>query len=81
LPRTTSAVFVTGHTDELGTLVLHRVVPDQFDELYELSRGDYPQLVRLCRERLDIDPPQVAAALADKWQFPPLLARPIALHH
>src|SRR5499433_898827 len=25
LPRTTSAVFVTGHTDELGTLVLHRV--------------------------------------------------------
>jgi diguanylate cyclase (GGDEF)-like protein len=35
----------------------------------------------LCREKLQLDPPAVSAMLAEKWQFPPLLSRPIALQH
>jgi diguanylate cyclase (GGDEF)-like protein len=35
----------------------------------------------LCHEHLQITPPEVSAALTEKWQFPPILARPIALHY
>ncbi len=65
----------------VGTLVLHRVIGEEFDPLFAQAQGDYAALVALCQEKLEIDPPAVSALLAEKWQFPPLLARPIALHY
>lgn len=71
--------FLAGLLANLGSLVLHRVVGEPFDALLRQSHGDSATLSDLCRRHLDLDPPAVAALLTEKWQFPPLLARPIAL--
>ena len=73
--------FLAGLMANVGTLVLHRVIGEEFDPLFARAQGDYAALVALCQEKLEIDPPAVSALLAEKWQFPPLLARPIALHY
>jgi len=71
--------FLAGLLANMGTLVLHRVLPEQFDPLFARAKGDDAVLNRLCRETLEIDPPETSALLAEKWQLPPLLSRPIAL--
>ncbi len=71
--------FLGGLFSSIGVLVLHRVLPQEFDLLFKQAGGDYTRLNALCQEKLDIMPPQVSALLAEKWQLPPLLAMPIAL--
>jgi diguanylate cyclase (GGDEF)-like protein len=71
--------FLAGLLANVGVLVLHRVVGGPFDRIVEASAGDSMILSSLCREQLQVDPPAVAALLTEKWQFPPMLAHPIAL--
>jgi diguanylate cyclase (GGDEF)-like protein len=71
--------FLAGLLSNMGILVLHRIIPQEFDALFTASRGDYLQLNTLCRAKLGISPPEVSALLAEKWQLPPLLERPIAM--
>ncbi len=71
--------FLAGLLAPMGILVLHRVVPEKFDALYAEARGDYTKLSMLCNEKMGLTPTEVSAFLADKWQLPPLLARPISL--
>jgi diguanylate cyclase (GGDEF)-like protein len=73
--------FLAGLLSGIGVLVLHRVLGESFDQLHIQAAGDYDTLVELSRQHLDVEPPEVSALLAEKWQFPPLLARPIALHY
>ncbi len=73
--------FLAGLMANMGSPVLHRVVGDEFDPLVEESKGDSGKLIALCQQKFQLDPPAVSALLAEKWQFPPLLARPIALQH
>jgi diguanylate cyclase (GGDEF)-like protein len=73
--------FLAGLLSNMGTLVMHLVIPAEFDPLLQKAGDDYPQLIKLCEEHLQVTPPAVASALAEKWQFPQVLARPIALHH
>jgi len=86
LARTLSVIqqeeaFLAGLLANVGTLVLHRVVGEPFDALVTEAHGDTAALYQLCEKHLQINPPAVAALLTEKWQFPPLLARPIALQH
>ena len=73
--------FLAGLLANVGVLVLHRVMPEQFDVLYAQSKGDHGALHRLCREKMGVDPAETSALLADKWQLPPLLTAPIAKQH
>ena len=70
--------FLAGLLANMGVLVLHRVVPEQFDVLFTKAKGDYLRLNVLCRETLDLTPPDASTLLAEKWQLPPVLAQPIA---
>ncbi len=84
LARTLSVIqqeeaFLAGLLANMGTMVLHRIVGDPFDRLMDEARGDTSALSRLCHQHLQVTPVEVAALLTEKWQFPPLLAHPIAL--
>lgn len=71
--------FLSGLLATMGILVLHRAAPGLFDPLYAAARGNYLTLNEACRRELDLSPTEVSAFLAEKWQLPPLLARPISL--
>jgi diguanylate cyclase (GGDEF)-like protein len=71
--------FLAGLLASMGVLALHRVLPQEFDALFAQAKGDSGRLHALCQEHFDLTPPEVARMLAEKWQLPPLLVRPIAL--
>jgi diguanylate cyclase (GGDEF)-like protein len=71
--------FLAGLLANVGVLVLHRVLGEPFDALAAQAAGSSHALCTLCQGQFQIDPPAVAALLTEKWQLPPLLARPIAL--
>jgi two-component system, cell cycle response regulator len=71
--------FLAGLLAPMGVLALHRVMPEEFDALAAQARGDEERMQEVCREKFDLTPPEVAQLLAEKWQLPPLLVRPIAL--
>jgi HD-like signal output (HDOD) protein len=71
--------FLAGLMSNVGELVMHRVMPEEFDALFAQSKGDQTRLYELCREKFGADPGEVSAMLAEKWQLPPMLSAPIAL--
>jgi diguanylate cyclase (GGDEF)-like protein len=73
--------FLCGLLADLGILVLHRVVGADYDALYVQAAGDQDALLDLCRQKFEMDHAQVGAVLAEHWQLPPVLAKPIAQHH
>jgi two-component system cell cycle response regulator len=80
-PKQREEAFVAGLLSDVGTLVMHRAIGREYDELLAASNGNQIELVRLSRERFDLDHAQVGAMLAEHWQLPPLLVEMIRQHH
>src|SRR5438045_1768839 len=53
----------------------------EYDELLEKSQGNQIELVRLSREKFDLDHAQVGGMLAEHWKLPDILVEPIRQHH
>jgi diguanylate cyclase (GGDEF)-like protein len=73
--------FVAGLLSDIGTVVMYRVLGREYEKLLEASNGDQTELVRLSREKFDLDHAQVGGMLAEHWKLPPLLVEPIRQHH
>jgi len=73
--------FLAGLLADIGILCLHRVVGNDYDEIYAKATGDPQALIELTRGALDVDHVAVGAMLAEHWQLPPVLAEPITHHH
>jgi diguanylate cyclase (GGDEF)-like protein len=73
--------FLAGLLADVGILVMHRTLGIEYDALFLQAGGDHNLLLTLCRTKFDLDHPVVGEMLAEQWQLPPVLARPIALHH
>lgn len=73
--------FLCGLLADVGILVMHRVIGEEYDLLLKQAEGDQRVLTGLCREKFDLDHAQVGGFLAEHWQLPPLLVNPIAQHH
>jgi diguanylate cyclase (GGDEF)-like protein len=73
--------FLAGLLADVGILVMHRTLGLEYDALYLQAGGDHDLLMTLCRTKFDLDHPLVGAMLAETWQLPPVLSRPIACHH
>lgn len=73
--------FVAGLLSDVGTLVMHRALGSDYDELLAQSGGDQTELVRLSRARFDLDHAQVGGMLAEHWNLPRVLVEPIRQHH
>jgi diguanylate cyclase (GGDEF)-like protein len=74
-------VFLSALLADVGVLVMHRVIGKPFDDIMTESRGDEDRQLELCHKRFDLDHAAVGAMLAEQWQLPPVLAKPIAQHH
>jgi len=70
--------FLAGLLADIGILCLHRVVGNEYDELYAKSAGDHQALIELTRAQFDVDHVAVGGMLAEHWQLPPVLTEPIA---
>ncbi len=73
--------FLASLLADVGILVMHRVLGIEYDALYLQAGGDHELLLTLCRTKFGLDHPTVGAMLAEQWQLPPVLARPMACHH
>ncbi|MGA2501493.1 MAG: GGDEF domain-containing protein [Tepidisphaeraceae bacterium] len=73
--------FLAGLLSDIGTLVMHLALGREYDVLLEACQGDQVELVRLSREKFDLDHAQVGGMLAEHWKFPALLIEPIRRHH
>jgi diguanylate cyclase (GGDEF)-like protein len=80
-PRQAEEAFVAGLLSDIGTLVMHRAIGAEYDQLLEKSAGNQIELVRLSREKFDLDHAQVGGMLALHWKLPGILVEPIRQHH
>ena len=80
-PRQAEEAFVAGLLSDIGTLVMHRALGAEYDELLQKSQGNQIELVRLSREKFDLDHAHVGGMLAEHWKLPDILVEPIRQHH
>lgn len=73
--------FLCGLLADIGVLVMHRVIGKEYDEIAVQAGDDHEVMLELCRKKFDVDHCVVGSMLAEHWQLPPVLARPIAQHH
>jgi len=73
--------FLIGLLSDIGTLAMHRALGEEYDQLLDACQGDQVELVRLSREKFDLDHAQVGGAMAEHWKFPPAVVEPIRQHH
>ncbi len=73
--------FLSGLLADVGILIMHRVLGAEFDALCTKAAGDQDVQILLTKAQFDLDHAEVGAMLAEHWQLPPVLARPIAGHH
>jgi two-component system cell cycle response regulator len=78
---TQEEAFLAGLLSDIGTLAMHQALGQDYDVLLEASNGNQLELIRLSRQRFDLDHAQVGAMLAEHWKFPPALVEPIRQHH
>lgn len=80
VPRLVSEAFVIGLIMDCGLPLLPGVLGEQ--ALAVIDREDLPSRIYVAEYRtLPVTHVDIAAALAKRWGLPPLLARPIELHH
>ncbi|MGD0768624.1 MAG: GGDEF domain-containing protein [Tepidisphaeraceae bacterium] len=73
--------FLAGLLTDIGTLAMHQAIGEPYDELLATSQGDQVELIRLSREKFDLDHAEVGGMLAEHWKFPEILVEPIRQHH
>jgi diguanylate cyclase (GGDEF)-like protein len=73
--------FLIGLLSDIGTLAMHRALGADYDQLLDSCEGDQGELVRLSREKFDLDHAQVGGAMAEHWKFPKSVVEPICQHH
>jgi diguanylate cyclase (GGDEF)-like protein len=73
--------FLVGLLSDIGTLAMHRALGAEYDQLLDACAGDQSELVRLSRQKFDLDHAQVGGAMAEHWKFPQSVVQPICHHH
>ena len=79
-PRIGAQAFIVGLMLDSGIPIMHALLGDDYASLYESAKT--PQtLYKLEFESLPFTHVDVAAALAKKWNLPPMLSKPLEWHH
>ncbi|MGD0138589.1 MAG: GGDEF domain-containing protein [Tepidisphaeraceae bacterium] len=73
--------FLAGLLSDIGTLAMHQAIGEPYDELLAISQGDQVELIRLSRQKFNLDHADVGGMLAEHWKFPQALVEPIRQHH
>lgn len=74
--------FIIGLLHDIGIIILDQFFSDQFQEvLDELNKVERGSLHIVEKNVLGIDHGEIGAMLLERWQFPPEVRYPIAVHH
>jgi diguanylate cyclase (GGDEF)-like protein len=73
--------FLSGLLADIGVLAMQCVLKRDYEVIYAQAGNNHETLLNFCRAKFDLTHPEVGAALAQHWQLPAVLARPIACHH
>lgn len=72
--------FLGGLMQDLGLLAMAQTLGDEYQQIRAEAAGVHVHLLKLERERLGTDHAVVGAALAERWNLPPLLVNAIRFH-
>ncbi|MCE9589919.1 MAG: GGDEF domain-containing protein [Planctomycetes bacterium] len=73
--------FFGGLLQDLGMLAMYQTLPDDYPAILAQIKDQHRNLWQAERAKLDgMDHAMVGAALAESWNLPPLLVKPV-LHH
>lgn len=75
------AAFSAGLLHDLGALILLSAFPLSCAQIREKSQLEQRCMATIEREVWGIDHGEVAGALADRWQLPPMLRQVMVYHH
>ena len=67
--------FLAGLLSDIGTLAMHRALGEEYDVLLQASQGDQMELVRLSRQKFDLDHAEVARRSRRTMEIPLLSHR------
>ena len=73
--------LLTGLLHDIGKIVFHLCLPDEYQEVLQCHQADLAPLHSLERERLGIDHGEVGYQLLMRWNFPDSVCMPIRYHH
>ena len=72
--------FLGGLLQDLGMVAMSQALGDEYARLVRQTAADHASLRRLEQDAFGIDHTRVGAALAEKWNLPPILVAPIRFH-
>ncbi|MCX5661150.1 MAG: GGDEF domain-containing protein [Planctomycetota bacterium] len=72
--------FLGGLLQDLGMLAMNQTLGAEYQAVTNKAGSDHRALAPLETEVFDCDHGQVGAALAEKWNLPPILCKPIRFH-
>lgn len=73
--------FLCGLMQDLGMLALSQTLGDEYDQLVQATGTEHATLWQVERKTIDLDHMQVIGAMAEQWNLPDTLAKPICHHH
>ena len=71
--------FLAGLLQDLGVMAMMQTLGAQYVDVFEQA-PDHDRLHEVEEAALDLPHPEVGAALAEKWNLPPILVAPIRYH-
>jgi putative nucleotidyltransferase with HDIG domain len=74
-------VTAAGLLHDLGKVVLYKELPEVFEHVIASACAEDRPFRDVEQAVLGMDHCDIAAALVEKWRFPPCLAEPIMFHH
>jgi HD-like signal output (HDOD) protein len=80
LPDKQEECFVAALLMDIGTLLLERVLGEQYDVIYERAKS-HQDLMLIEGHELGITHPEAGGVIAKHWKLPDMLSTPIAAHH
>jgi len=73
--------FLGGLLQDMGMLALNQTINVEYQQVMRESGDEHRNLAEVERRIIGLDHMQVGAALASRWNLPPLLTEPIRYHH
>jgi putative nucleotidyltransferase with HDIG domain len=73
--------YVAGLLHDMGKLLLDQYIQFDYQRVYDMINEKKRTLWQVEEELIGIDHPRVGSLMAEKWQFPPILADAILYHH
>ena len=73
--------FIAGLIQDVGQIAIWRVFGDRYLQIQDMAGGSSRQLIELERKNFEIDHPELASQLTQRWHFPNEISEMVRHHH